>query len=90
MDSTTTAGKIEEILKREFEPSELRVEDQSYMHIGHKAAGGGGHFYVEISSRRFNGLTPLARQRLVIASMGDMMDKEIHALSMKCMPENRG
>jgi BolA family transcriptional regulator, general stress-responsive regulator len=87
MDSAVTAKKIEEILRKDFSPSELEVEDQSYMHAGHKAAGGGGHFFVQMRSKRFNGLAPLARQRLVIEAVKEMMDREIHALSMKCIPE---
>lgn len=90
MDSAQTARQIEELLKEKFSPRQLEVEDQSYMHAGHKAAGGGGHFFVLISSKRFNGLSPLARQRLVIEAVGPMMDREIHALSMKCLPENDG
>ncbi len=86
MDSAATAKKIEEILKKDFAPVELEIEDQSYMHAGHKAAGGGGHFLVTIKSARFNGLTPIARQRLVIEAVKPMMDREIHALSMKCLP----
>jgi BolA protein len=86
LSSTETAKRIEEILRRDFAPAELLVEDQSYQHLGHNSAGGGGHFYVVIKSARFNGLAPLARQRLVIDSVREMMDREIHALSMKCMP----
>jgi BolA protein len=86
-DSLATAEKIRAILEREFRPLLLEVEDQSHYHIGHKSAGGGGHFFVTIRSARFNGLPPLARQRLVIESMGPMMDREIHALSMRCLPE---
>jgi BolA protein len=86
-DSQATAEKIRAILEREFQPLALEVEDQSHYHIGHKSAGGGGHFFVTIRSARFNGLQPLARQRLVIESMGEMMDREIHALSMRCLPE---
>lgn len=86
MDSAVTAKKIEEILRKDFAPVELEIEDQSYMHAGHKAAGGGGHFLVTIKSARFNGMTPIARQRLVIEAVKPMMDREIHALSMKCLP----
>jgi BolA protein len=85
-DSEVTAEKIREILKREFSPIHLEIEDQSYMHKGHRQAGGGGHFFVEIHSAKFQGISPLARQRLVIAAVGEMMDREIHALSMKCVP----
>lgn len=87
MSSEVTAQKIEEILRREFSPSEFELEDQSYMHAGHKAAGGGGHFFVTMRSKRFNGLSPLARQRLVLDCVRPMMDREIHALSMKCLPD---
>ncbi len=86
MNSADTAAKIEKILREEFQPDLLEIEDQSYLHVGHQAAGGGGHFFVEIRSARFNGLAPLARQRLVIAAVQSMMDKEIHALSMRCLP----
>ncbi len=85
IDSAATAKRIEEILRRDFSPSVLEVDDQSYQHAGHRAAGGGGHFFVVIQSARFQGLSPLARQRLVLDAVKPMMDREIHALSMKCM-----
>jgi BolA protein len=85
-DSKETAKRIEEILRQEFQPVKIAIEDQSYLHKGHRQAGGGGHFFVHLESARFNGLSPLARQRLVIAAMGPMIDREIHALSMKCLP----
>lgn len=86
-DSKQTAATIEKILREQFQPAQLEIEDQSHRHRGHKGAGGGGHFFVVIQSKRFNGLSPLARQRLVIEAMGPMMDREIHALSMKCVPD---
>ena len=85
-DSGETAKKIEEVLRREFAPTEFSIEDNSHHHRGHRQAGGGGHFHVLIRSARFVGLSPLARQRLVIAAVKSMMDKEIHALSMSCQP----
>jgi BolA protein len=85
-DSTATAAKIRAIIEKEFQPLEFSLEDQSQFHKGHKQAGGGGHFFVTIKSARFTGLSPLARQRLVLDSMGSLMDKEVHALSMKCVP----
>ncbi len=84
--SSETAKKIVEILQRDFAPTKLEIEDQSHLHRGHKQAGGGGHFFVHIESKRFQGLAPLARQRLVLDAMGTLMDREIHALSMKCVP----
>jgi len=89
MKTPETAAKIEAILRREFAPSLFVLEDQSYMHAGHNPKGGGGHFFVEIRSKRFNGLAPLARQRLVMDSVRELMDAdEIHAFSMRCLPES--
>jgi len=85
-DSKQTAQKILEILKKEFASEEVEIEDQSHRHAGHKQAGGGGHFFVVIRSAKFNGLSPLARQRLVLDAVNALMDKEIHALSMRCLP----
>lgn len=85
-NSSETAKKIREILAKEFATDEISIEDQSHHHAGHKSAGGGGHFFVEIRSERFKGLSPLARQRLVFDAVRPLMDREIHALSMRCLP----
>ncbi len=84
-NSHQTARRIEDILRQELGAVEVAVEDQSHLHAGHRQAGGGGHFAVVVKSPKFAGLSPLARQRLVIQAMGEMMDREIHALSMKCL-----
>ncbi len=87
MKTPETAQKIEAILRREFSPTQFSLEDQSYLHAGHNPAGGGGHYYVEIQSTRSNGISPLARQRLVLESVQKLFDEnEIHALSMRCSP----
>ncbi|MGE3262431.1 MAG: BolA family protein [Bacteriovoracia bacterium] len=85
-NSAETAAKIEAKIREALNPVEFELEDQSYMHAGHKSAGGGGHFFVRVKSAKFNGLAPLARQRLVIAAVGALMDREVHALSMQCQP----
>jgi BolA protein len=38
---------------------------------------------VEIVAGAFSGKAPLARHRLVYAALGDMMQTDIHALSIK-------
>ena len=85
INSSVTAEKIRTILMAEFDTAEVAVEDQSHHHAGHKAAGGGGHFFVTIRSAKFQGLSPIARQRLVFDAVRPLMDKEIHALSMRCL-----
>lgn len=85
-DPAATAKRIEAILREEFAPTEFALADESHLHAGHKQAGGGGHFSVLIRSARFNGIAPLARQRLVIGAVQSLMDREIHALSLRCLP----
>ena len=82
-----TERKIRQILNEEFAPLSLEIEDQSHFHAGHRSAGGGGHFFVTIRSEAFNGLMPLARQRLVFEKLEELMKEEVHALSMKCLPK---
>ncbi|MEZ5459594.1 MAG: BolA family protein [Steroidobacteraceae bacterium] len=70
-----------------LEPTELQVRDDSALHAGHAGAREGGHFHVRIVSRKFAGLAPLARHRLVYAAASDLMGQEIHALSIDAHPE---
>ncbi len=79
--------RVEQIrarLSAALSPVSLEIEDDSHLHAGHAGArGGGGHFTVHIVSAAFEGKPPLARHRLVFDALGDMMQKEIHALSIK-------
>ena len=43
----------------------------------------GVHFEARIVSAAFAGKAPLARHRMVYAALGELMGREIHALSMK-------
>lgn len=64
-------------------PRLLEIEDESARHAGHEGAkSGGGHYRLRLVSERFAGLAPLARHRLVYDSVGDLMRREVHALSM--------
>lgn len=84
--------RVEQIrlrLQSALEPESLQVEDDSHKHIGHEGAKGGlGHFNVAIVSARFNGLTALARHRLVYAALGEMMQTDIHALAIDAVASN--
>lgn len=63
-------------------PSKLEIIDESHLHAGHAGNTGGGHFKVLIVSDQFTDLLPLKRHRLVFAAVGDLMQKQIHALSI--------
>ncbi len=69
-----------------LEPETLTLEDESAQHKGHAgAAGGGGHFSLTLVSPKFSNLNTLARHRLVYEAMGELMQREIHALSITAL-----
>ncbi len=75
---------IESRLKETFSPDSLAIIDESAKHAGHAGArSGGGHFIVEIVSDSFEGKNLIQRHRLIYQALGDAMQNEIHALSIK-------
>ncbi len=71
-------------IREHLSAESVEIEDQSHLHAGHAgAAGGGGHYEVTIVASCFKGLNTLARHRLVYEAVGDLMKKEIHALSIQ-------
>lgn len=75
--------KIWNQLVATFAPLECQLEDESHLHAGHAgAASGGGHYKVRLISERFQGLTRIARHRLVYDCLRDMMHSDIHALNI--------
>ena len=80
-------ARIEAALSLAFAPSRLEVLDESHKHVGHAGARDGrGHFAVNIVAPAFAGMAPLARHRAVYAALGDMMQTDIHALSIQAEP----
>lgn len=86
IDSGTAMNRTERIraaLEQAFRPTVLQIEDESHRHAGHAgAAGGRGHFRVEIVSARFAGMKPIERHRAVYAALADLLQTDIHALSI--------
>jgi BolA protein len=69
-----------------LEPESLALDDESAQHKGHAgAASGGGHFRLTLVSPKFRNLSTLARHRLVYEAMGELMQREIHALSITAL-----
>lgn len=65
-------------------PEHIEIQDDSASHAGHAGAkGGGGHYFLTIVSTDFAGLATLARHRKIYELLGDMMQQQIHALSIK-------
>lgn len=75
---------IREKLTAAFSPIQIDIVDESHLHAGHPGArSGGGHFVATIVSESFAGKNMLARHRMVYDALGDMMQTDIHALSIK-------
>ena len=80
------------LLTEALAPTRLEIIDDSHKHAGHAGARGGqGHFSVDIVCAAFAGKLPLARHRLVYAALGEMMQTDIHALSIRARtPDEAG
>ena len=75
--------RIQALLNAALTPAECVVDDESHLHAGHAgAASGGGHYRLRLVSARFEGLSKVARHRLVYDALHEMMPQDIHALAM--------
>jgi len=63
-------------------PSVLELRDESAQHAGHAGSrpSGGSHWQLKIVSEAFRGRNPVARHRMVYEALGDLMERDIHAL----------
>lgn len=69
-----------------LEPLAIEVRDDSARHVGHAgAASGGGHYELRLVSAQFAGHSKVERHRLVYHLLGDLMQREIHALAMNLL-----
>jgi BolA family transcriptional regulator, general stress-responsive regulator len=72
------------LLRATFSPDELLVKDQSHLHSGHAGARDGrGHFEVQIVADAFAGCSRIQCHRLIYEALGQMMETDIHALSIR-------
>lgn len=80
--------RIEKIQQRlaVLNPVSCQIEDESALHAGHAgAASGGGHYRLRLVSEKFSGLRLIERHRLVYDAVGDLMQTEIHALTITAL-----
>ena len=81
-----TVDIIDKNLRDQLEAQNVEIIDESHLHRGHKAAGGGGHYSVKIVSSKFENLNVMERVRLVHKALDEEMTgtpKLIHALQVK-------
>lgn len=67
-----------------LDPVSLDIIDESHKHAGHAGArDGGGHFVINIVSAQFSGKNTVARHRMIYSALGELMRREIHALTLQ-------
>ena len=78
---------IHQKLTKALAPERLDVRDESHLHAGHAGApeGGESHFRLLIVSSAFEGLSRVARQRLVNGVLSEELAGPVHALAMKTL-----
>lgn len=83
------AARIEQLLRKRFAPSMFLLEDESGKHAGHAGARPGGetHYRLHMISAAFEGLSRVARQRLVYQALREEFDTGLHALALDLKTE---
>ena len=76
---------MENLLRERLSPLDFALEDESARHAGHAGARPGGetHYRARIVSSVFEGLSRVARQRLVYDLLGPEFSSGQHALSLE-------
>jgi BolA protein len=84
--SAVRVAAIRSQLQDALHTRQIEVVDDSHLHAGHAGAREGkGHFRVRIVSDDFRGLRALQRHQLVYRSLSDLMQTDIHALSITAL-----
>jgi BolA family transcriptional regulator, general stress-responsive regulator len=70
-----------------LQPSRLELIDDSAQHAGHRGARpqGESHFRLLIVADVFDGRSRIERQRIVYGALGDLLQTDVHALSITAL-----
>ena len=80
---TDRVNLIKQKLAAAIETTHIEIVDDSSKHAGHAGArDGGGHFNLTIVSSQFKDKSLIQRHRIVYAAVDELMNTEIHALSI--------
>jgi BolA protein len=84
MNASERIEHLRDRLNTGLAPVSIEIEDQSHLHAGHAGAREGkGHFRVVIVATAFAGLSPIKCHRLVYDAVGDLLETDIHALTIE-------
>ncbi|MGJ8528955.1 BolA family protein [Maritalea sp.] len=75
-------------LTKEFQPTHLKVHDESELHRGHAGyrEGGNSHFRVQIAAPSLEGKLRVAQHRAIMNCLSEELKQEIHALAIEVEP----
>ena len=81
---------IEEIIRKKFDDSNLSIhhfelKDFTGRHLNHELHSGGFQLEAISVSEDFVGKNLIDRHKMVYSALGNLMQNEIHALSMKTL-----
>ena len=81
-----TVEVIDTVLKEKISAEHVEITDDSHLHRGHKAAGGGGHYSVRVVSKKIENVNLIDCMRMVYSALDEQINgqpKLIHALQIK-------
>lgn len=83
---------VEHRIRQAIQPESLLMLDLSHLHKGHAGDRpyGQSHYHAIIKASAFAGQSRVARQRMVFAALGSIVDNEVHALSMELRAPDEG
>ena len=76
---------IVELIKDNINVYYIQIDDLTKKHIKHINHDGGGHYNALIISNDFKNLSLLKRHQMIYKILHKMIQKEIHALSLKTL-----
>ena len=81
---------IEEIIRKKIADNKitiihLEVKDFTGRHLNHDLHSGGFHLEATIVSDDFDGKSLIERHKIIYAALDELIQKEIHAISMKTL-----
>ena len=82
--NAVSAEQIDSALRAAISPLQsLQVINESHLHAGHAGAGEGSHFRVKIVCKQLQGLSRVARHRLVYDALRHVIPQGVHALAIE-------
>ena len=83
-------NQLHSLLTEAYSPIHLDIDNQSHLHQYHQGSPNTGesHFEVLLVSNEFEGVSRVARQRMVYKTVADLLKGPVHALSLQCRTPN--